>query len=207
MDNRLVRIPVPAAIMRIAAELKAAYDSLLWAILLRSVTRSYSSRNHWSQPTMSAIQISNFRGGSLFRYDGTRSLSLSSMLMLVREGVILRNGKRRRLEDNDLKVKSSLSLPIHTTNGGKNTPQEPVNDAFNETVRFAREEGSHKIANLQSSGTFSPQELLAIACYQITYDTRHSGYLEDDVNDDISDAQSQASLEIVEEDADEISQQ
>ena len=62
--------------------------------------------------------------------------------------------------------------------------KDPVRELFQEIVRGMREEGANRIEKQESSRTLTVTQLLAVACYQVTYDPKHRSLTMDVDEDD-----------------------
>jgi hypothetical protein len=89
--------------------------------------------------------------------------------------MVLKNNKRRKMKDNDLKVRNLLPFSLPMCNSCCKL-QDPIRDAFQEIVRSAHEEGTIRMGDCQVQHTLTPTQLLAVACYQVTYDDRYEHY-------------------------------
>jgi len=75
-----------------------------------------------------------------------------------------------------------------------------VREAFQEIVRHVREEGDHRLGDKEFQHTLSPTQLLAVACYQITFDDRYRHLSGDPDEDGSEDEDEEEAFIVLDED-------
>jgi hypothetical protein len=75
-----------------------------------------------------------------------------------------------------------------------------VREAFQEIVRHVREEGAHRLDDKEFRHTLSPTQLLAVACYQITFDDRYKHLAGDPNENDSDDEAEEDEITVLDED-------
>lgn len=75
-----------------------------------------------------------------------------------------------------------------------------MREAFQEIVRHVREEGDHRLGDKEFQHTLSPTQLLAVACYQITFDDRYRHLSGDPDEDGSEDEDEEEAFIVLDED-------